>query len=89
MQRSRWLWRSVLGALAVVAVTAFVAPRAARSDDESETLAVSSDVAALHAAIDNWDDDETRESCLAEYLGAGSREALFASVDDPSAFAAR
>ena len=85
MSKSRWTWKAALAAAAVVAATAIVAPRTARSDgDETEALQIPDDVAALHDALANWDDDSQREKGLAVFLEAESRDALFAPVEDPA-----
>jgi hypothetical protein len=85
MSKSRWTWKAAVAAAAVVAATAIVTPRTARSDDdESEELVLSYDVAALNDALANWDDDSQREKGLAAFLGAESRDALLAPVEDPA-----
>jgi hypothetical protein len=85
MPHARWTWKAALAATAVVAAAALVPPRTARSDDdESEALELSADVAALHDALANWDDDEKREKGLAVFLDLGSRDALVAPVEDPT-----
>jgi hypothetical protein len=83
MSMSRWTWKAALAAAAVVAAAAVLAPATARSDDDEE-LEISADVAALQDALANWDDDVQREKGLALYLGAESRDALFAAVEDPA-----
>ena len=84
MSHIRWTLRAALVATAVVAAAALVPPRSALSDDdETEVLVLSEDVAALHDAIANWDDEQAREEGLAAFLDAGSGDALFAPVEDP------
>lgn len=90
MSHIRWTLRAALVATAVVAAAALVPPRSALSDDdETEVLVLDADVAALHDAIANWDDETAREEGLAAFLDAGSRDALFAPVEDPACLGER
>ena len=85
MSNARWTWKAAVAAAAVVAATALVSPRTARSDDENEELVLPDDVVALQDAMANWDDDAQREGGLATFLEVESGAALLAPFEDPAA----
>jgi len=87
MSKSRWTWAAAASAtLAGVAAAMLMTGTApARSDDdEDEVHTPSRDFELATAVLDNWSSESDRETALAAYLGAASREDLLAPVEDPS-----
>lgn len=88
MWRPCWTWTAVASAALIGIAAAVVAVSAApaRSDDEEEAHVAPNDFVILADALANWDDssESERETALAAYLGAQSRDDEFAPFEDPS-----
>ena len=87
MWKRSWTWTAALSAALVAAGAAVLIAGAgpARSEDGDDVVHIPpSDFAFAIDAQANWESESERETALAAYLGAGSREETFAPLEDPS-----